>query len=191
MSRVMRFQVRVSYALELVLVLAAGMACARWAVLSHPDWPAYFAKADLGRRFQFVAEPFLVGVSLAGGLGLLVESLRRRSPATWGLGRRIWSVAALTSLFSAAGLCATQMGVIWRTRPAHLTAKAAVAWVRYSSFTTFYPSAGWVLAAVLVTSWFSGEPRCGHLDAREWSGRILLGMIVMEAITFRFLGIIS
>src|ERR1700722_18040228 len=103
MSRVMRFQVRVSYALELVLVLAVGMACARWAVRSHPGAPAYFAKADLGRRFQFVAEPFLVGVSLAGGLGLLVESLRRRSPATWGLGRRIWSVAALTSLFSAAG----------------------------------------------------------------------------------------
>ena len=188
----MRFQVRVGYALELVLVLAAGMVWRAVVVRSDPGLAGLLREGRSRQgRFQFVAGPVPGGRLLGGGLGLLVESLRG-SPATWGLGRRIWSVAVLdVPLLRCRPLCDPNGGNLEDTPGALHRKGAAVAWVRNSSFTTFYPSAGWALAAVLVTSWFSGEPRCGHLDAREWGGRILLGLIVMEAIAFRFLGIIS
>jgi len=105
----MRF--RLGYTLELVVVLAVGMALSRWTA-RFPDSTRFFAQADMGRQVQFLAEPFLAGAALAGGLGLLIEYLRRQSPPRWGLGRRTWSVAALLVLLSAMSLMGTQSAVL-------------------------------------------------------------------------------
>jgi hypothetical protein len=175
----MRF--RLGYALELVIVLASGMALARWAS-QHPNAGAFFAHAGLVRSVLFLTDPFLVGVALTGGIGLLVESLRRQSPSTWGMGRRTWAVAALTALFSLIDHAGTKFATVRRFTPASATVDLATGFMRDEVVSTFYPSAGWVMAAILVTSSFSGE-RLGHpSDAREWGGRVLLWLIVAETL---------
>jgi len=184
-------RLRLGYALELVVVLAVGMSLSRWTA-GFPDSARFFATADMGRQVQFLAEPFLVGGALAGGLGLLIESLRRRSPPIWGLGRRTWSVAALLVLLSALSLMGTQSAVLWRNgNRTALSVRTVHYWLRNSYISTFYPAAGWVMAATLVTSFFSGDSAGRARDAREWAGLTLLWLIVAETVVFRILAVLS
>jgi hypothetical protein len=181
-------RVRLGYALELVVVLAAGMGLARWAA-SSPWAKAYLNRGDLGRRVQFLVEPILAGIALAGGLGTWLEAARRRSPPTWDIGRWCWSVTALTVLLYSVAESTMQMAVLWK-RQGHPDVKVAIAYAQNSVLTAFYPQTCWVLAAALITSRIASQPRVPAPDAREWAGRVFLALLVTWGVTYRLIAVI-
>jgi hypothetical protein len=182
-------RVRLGYALELVVVLAAGMGLARWAA-SSPWADAYLVRGDLARRVQFLVEPILAGIALAGGLGTWLEAARRRSPPTWDIGRWCWSVTALTVLLYSVADSTVAMAVLWK-RQGHPDVKVAIAYAQHSYLlTTFYPQTCWVLAAALITSRIASQPRVPAPDAREWAGRVFLASLVTWGVTYRIIAVI-
>jgi hypothetical protein len=181
-------RIRLGYALELVLVLAVGMALARWS--AHSMVAAGYYRSGVVRQFQLFAEPFLAGAALAGGLGTWLEAARRRSPPIWGIGRWSWSVTALTVLLYSAVESTVQMAVRWK-KFGHPDVKAALGQVQGQCILTmFYPQTCWVLAAAWLTSRICGQPRDLAPDAREWAGRVFLALVVMWGIAYNVFAVI-
>jgi hypothetical protein len=181
-------RVRLGYALELVLVLAMGMALGRWA--AHSPVAAGYFRSDVVRQFQFFVEPILAGMALAGGLGTWLEAARRRSPPNWGIGRWSWSVAALTVLLYSVAESTVQMAILWK-RQGHPDVKGALGQVQGQCIlTTFYPQTCWVLAAAWLTFRISGQARDPNPDAREWAGRVFLALVVMWGIAYNVFAVI-
>jgi hypothetical protein len=75
--------VRLSYAIELVVVAAVGLALARWHLLD-PMVSHLFDESPWWLWSRSAAECFLTGAASVGGLGAWVERMLRRSPRSRG-----------------------------------------------------------------------------------------------------------
>src|SRR5216683_1716615 len=89
---------RLSYLLELVAALAVGLGFATWRERLGPQLPSGFQRVMSFYDREEFTWSVLIGVAVAGLLGLVVESLRKRGPATWGFGRWMWSLMGLAVL---------------------------------------------------------------------------------------------
>jgi hypothetical protein len=171
--------VRIRYALELVLVLAMGMALARAAFPPHdfsepPPSGSWVSWAVL----VLTLNPFMSGVALTGGFGLAIERIRGRSPATWGFGRWTWSLACLVVLLQlTVNWCWL---AFWLIRSGHSRISVPPSYTLLAMLMSTF--LGWpdqfsgtvlfTLIASLVTARATralGEDRSP--DGREWTGR--------------------
>ena len=84
---------RIGYILELVVAIGVGLGLARHR-LTDPDLAYSFGVLSWFVSFEIGADAFFAGVGLVGGLAVLVERLRGRSPSPWGPGRRVWFLVA-------------------------------------------------------------------------------------------------
>jgi hypothetical protein len=180
---------RLGYALELIFVLAVGLALARWATQSLLI-NAYFVRSDLATQFQLIVASFFAGVGLVGGFGTWLEAARRSSPPTWGIGRWTWSVYALTVLLAYAEAATVALYTVWKS--GDLAGPRIVVAELQGTFvlTAAHPQAFWALAALWLTSRITGQFRDPAPDAREWVGRVSLALIVAAGIAHRVIGLI-
>lgn len=170
---------KLSYVAELIAELAVGM------LLVRSVYDALGYGVEVGpnvyilRDYLVVFGPvFLAGVSVAGGVGLALESVRGRSPDRWGAGRCMWSIAALYTL-------AIGIRGVAQTKVVHgaSSIRDFVEWF----FEVQNLRLCWSdLALMLVASWLAARlarlPRAARPDAREWSGRILAGAIIVQSL---------
>jgi hypothetical protein len=172
--------VRLSYAIELIIAMAAGMALERATTHFHRDVTLDLAFYPVWVRCAIAlseyGEPFWTGVVLVEGAAVRIEAGRRRTARAWGFGRLSWSVSfcvvAMASvkmfIWTAARLCdpgPPDVGFIlgfWRDWWfAGSPESRAVA-------TQVAPC----LVGFLLTSLAAKWPRDPSPDAREWSGRV-------------------
>src|SRR5690242_14653776 len=97
---------------ETLLALACGAALSYAADIA-PAPP--FNLETVPWRVAYLVEPFLTGVALVAGLGLLIEAARRRSPETWGLGRWTWGLSGFYLLLEGL-VVAAQFAIYAATR---------------------------------------------------------------------------
>lgn len=166
---------KLSYIVELIAEVATGLLFLRIAfdALAPVRIEAQDASVLLGHVAALVTA-FLAGVSLAGGIGLVVESWRGRSPVEWGWGRWVWAVTALYTLVSSVRLSAM---ILSEGREIDRS-EDIVHFVQY--FEHSYKN----LALLLVVSWLTARLACVSLvskrDAREWAGRFFAGAFVLQ-----------
>lgn len=174
-------RLRLADFLELIVVLAAGLAVARWAT----DFPAPARYWSWPRFLDALTRGFVIGASLAGGVGLWREAARRPVPTPWGIGRRTWAIAALTALLLMMVRVGSTVALTWKLKGMGPGFDAIVGDARYVMTSAFPESAPWTFAAIGLASLFDGQPRDPSPDAREWSGRALLALIVGQALASR------
>jgi len=168
---------KLSYIAELIVELAVGMFFARTAfdALGYPGPGG--PNVHILRNYLAVFSPILLsGVSAAGGVGLVVEAWRGRSPERWGVGRWTWAIAPLYTLASSIQSIFVLTGFMDAFRDPNFTYAFVERWrVSWSN-----------LALLLVVSWLTARlahvPRASGADAREWSGRILIGAIIIQSL---------
>jgi hypothetical protein len=118
---------------------------------------------------------FLAGVSVAGGIGLVVEAARGRSPERWGVGRRVWAIAALYTF----AISIRSVAVLLSTLGDWDDPNSA------DFFVERWRSSCSDLALLLVVSWLTARlarlPPVSGADAREWSGRFLAGALLIQS----------
>ena len=74
---------RLSYAMELVVAAGVGMALTRYR-LTDPDYVEFCGVLTWIVRLEDGIDAFFEGVALVGGLGILLEQARGKSPRIWG-----------------------------------------------------------------------------------------------------------
>jgi hypothetical protein len=188
----MKITVQLGYALELVFVVAVAMALARVAFGNH-DWSGAPAPGwwDYWWRLCFLVEPLMSGVALAGGTGLAIEVLRRRTPPVWGWGRWTWSLAGLGVLMNFAG-GSGQTLIYWLTHPISPHQPPGL---------FYYLVGGWpdwfsnmillTLVPALITARVAGVPVSASPDGREWAGRAFALLSVLWGSVFRVVPLFS
>ena len=172
--------IRLGYLIELVIALGVGLG------VSRNEWNFFRAQARGGLtppRVSFFQElvplvdPFLAGVAVVHGVGLVGESIRGRGPKNWGLGRRTWAVVSLYLLIETALDAENLVAGYLRGGRSPL---GAILWRHFqenpSSILTFQFAAA--LAAVWITARWAGLPGDPAPDAREWTGRVF-GVVVL------------
>ncbi|MDR3621343.1 MAG: hypothetical protein P4L85_18475 [Paludisphaera borealis] len=184
----MKQTMRLDYAMELVVVMAFGMTVARGNFASNFwMWNSSSASAWLmaSRMVHFVAGGALAGVALAGGVGLAVEILRRRSPAIWGWGRWTWSLEFFVALIVLAG------GIEGVLLGLAADSGSSPAWdVIYAEHLktwtyTFSNTILSVLAPFLITARLARLPADPSPDGREWAGRAFALASILWFVTDR------
>jgi hypothetical protein len=160
---------RLSYLLELVACLGAGLGFAIWQQRIIPSsTPTFrFDQRNLDLVSDFIWQ-VLIGVAVAGLVGLVVESLRRRGPTTWGFGRWVWSLIGFTLL------CEYALMTAW----AWLSGLYAIAVISRMDWTFASAGPAWLPLVFWITSRLARRPGDPKPDAREWSGRVL-GVLVL------------
>jgi hypothetical protein len=171
---------RLSYAIELIIALAAGMALERatthfhWDVLhdlaTSPRWVRY------GIYLSEYGDPFCTGVVLVEGAAVWIEAGRQRSPRVWGFGRLSWSVSFCVVVMASVKLLIWTAGRLWDTVPPDVGSILGFWrnwWFTGSpegyAVTTSVPPC---LVGLLITSLAAKWPGDPSPDAREWMGRI-------------------
>ncbi len=169
---------RLAYVLELVAAAAVCFAVvrsqlsSRWVSLNFPA-PGY---SGFVRLF---GGAFLTGLALSGGVGLAVEAFRGRRPSTWGLGRWVWSIAAMFVLFSvASGLVALEVNRLVRDDSLPPLDGAVGGLLTRTAIYQFFGGFAWTIAALCATAMLAGSPRDPEPDAREWAGRLFASLAV-------------
>lgn len=163
----------IGYAIELVIALAFGLGAwlgAYWndAFPNEVDtWQAFFVEWVLSR-----GTVFLVGVSLVGGLGVMVESLRGRSPHPWGPGRWVWAITSLGSVAFGVQYVSYFYSHLLKSRDAYYGLSMFVSghWIELTAF----------LVSLGITARLLGLPKSSRADAREWAGRLLGVMMIVR-----------
>jgi hypothetical protein len=186
---------RLSYVIELVLALAAGLALERASphdLQRFDDFAEYPRYIQLGIYLVEFGDPFCAGMILVEGAAVWIEVVRSRTARTWGFGRLTWSimfcVVILTSLESIVWNAARE--AVWTAGPssAGTILRQWRAWFTHSAADLVsLNSVPLALVALLLTSVAARWPRDPSPDAREWSGRILFGIIVILYLTHRTL----
>jgi hypothetical protein len=181
---------------EFVAAVAAGMVLERATtqfhrdlfhdVASYPRWVQY------GIYLTEFGDPFCTGITLVEGAVLWIEACRRRAARIWGFGRLTWSVS-----FCVAVLMMLKM-LIWV--PAREMWDGVLPDMRLilHHWTEYFDSAQseilirsgvpLVLISLLMTSLVARWPRDPSPDAREWTGRIFCGALVLLYLTHEVLG---
>ena len=160
--------------LELIATLTVGMGLARYEYLAHLD-----QTMPTPMRVGQVKSSFLAGVVVTAGLGLVVESIRRRGQGvTWGVGRWILAISAVS--FWMGGARELIEGRIrsygyredfdWIGQVSGIVYKSAI-W----SSVTFFDE---VVIVFALTYWLAGSRSGVVADAREWGGRAF-GMLLV------------
>lgn len=174
----MRPTIRLGYVLELVATAAVCSAVvrsqmtSRWVGLNH-------ITAGHSGEIRLVGGGFLTGLALAGGVGLLVETLRGRRPTSWGIGRLIWSIAGVYMVLSTAvQLVALAINRSVRPGPIPPIGVAVQHLLERAAIYQFFGDFPWAIAAVCATALIVGGPRDPEPDAREWAGRLFASLIV-------------
>ena len=160
--------------LELIAALTVGMGLARSDYLSRVD-----ETMPLTMRVAQVKSSFLAGVVVTAGLGMVVESIRRRGQGvTWGVGRWILAISAIS--FWMGGARELIEGRIrsyayrehfdWIGQVSGIVYRSAV-WSSVSFFDE-------VVLVFALTYWLAGSRGGVVADAREWGGRAF-GMLLV------------
>jgi hypothetical protein len=188
-------RVPLSYAIELIVAVAAGLALGRATEPAHrfdemfANFPKYI---QYGVYLTDFCDPICNGLVLVEGAALWIETIRRRKPFAWGFGRLTWSVSFFVIMLSMSeefvwiaareewsdALPAT-MGAIFGIWRDWFTGSAESLLTR-----TVAPLC---LAGLLVTSLAARWPRDPSPDAREWTGRIFFGALILIYLTQRTL----
>jgi hypothetical protein len=187
-------RVRLSYAIELVVAVAIGLALVRAAA------PIQEFRAELARYPRSIqygvylteyGDPFCLGLVVVEGVTLAVETFRRRRPGAWGFGRTTWSVCffvvLLISLEEFVWAAASEILVGGNGRP-DVGEILSVWWVMFmnsSSNPLTQTSTPLCLAGLLMTSLAAGWPRDHVPDAREWTGRFFFGALLILYLTHK------
>jgi hypothetical protein len=171
---------RLAYALELVFVVAVGLALFRAQSDSHLQSEANGA-AQLYRLTSLLkhfGDSFPTGVAIAGLLGLWIEVARKRSPAIWGFGRWTWSVAGLYFLLNSGFMVlVAAASEAYQGRPIHIVA-LILTWLPWYGALEWGRIA-WGLVAIGITRRLARVPPDPAPDAREWAGRIFAVFLVV------------
>jgi hypothetical protein len=162
--------------------LAVGFAASRAVVIATaPRMRVDWSKAPLYLQLSTLIEPALAAITMVEGVILLVERLRRKGPAVWGLGRWTWSVAALyiPLYLGFQTLVAIVQG---GRRGARLPASRDLANIAMRSADLFRSRFVWALVAGWIAIKLSRWPIGSEADAREWSGRLFATLLVVWAL---------
>ena len=181
-------RVPLSYVLELVLALAVGLALARWSSAGVMGWGVR-RPAMLLSALRYTVEPALSGIALVGCAGVAFELIRKRSPKIWGVGRWIWSLSGFLILIDLTLQLSSETILIWRHRGHPPNAEELAREVRALLSSHFFSQGSWFLLGVCLTAWMAGQLRDPHPDAREWTGRVFLAVLVSWAIACRTLNL--
>jgi|GEM_PF-3133730 len=179
---------RLSYALELILVVGISLGLTRYR-LSDSDHAEAFSNLQWIVRFKDGIDTFYAGVAIVGSVGLLVESVRGRSPKTWGPGRWVWSFVALYLLFRQIDpICGTVSRHIWAVG---MNSNSLISDLIYNVFCNndwfLLTSAAWMLMAMWLTSLFARSPRELNPDGREWAGRVFALLLILTTFSLKAL----
>jgi len=172
--------------MEIVATLAVGTASARayYLLLAGRDvlnliGPTGFVRAVGGAG--------LMGLAVAGGLGLAIETLVGSEKRSWGVGRWVWCISGFVVVLNILARLADLLlgrGPSLTTSPIHpggpLSAEAIkdaflgmVPGLLNDEFPLF-------LAAFCLTAYLRREFRDSNRDLREWSGLIFASLVVAQ-----------
>jgi hypothetical protein len=169
------------YAMELVAVLACGMAVAN-RMRDGLLWLADMDKVAFLLELDSAMGPFLGGVALAGGIGLAAEGWRKRSPAGWDWGRWSWSAAFIASFVTLIQAAGHDLSVEWLSSDprswAEVTDEIFTVWSLTFSY-AILPT----LVGVLAMKRLSTSSGVSCPDGREWAGRALAAAIALWSVT--------
>jgi hypothetical protein len=175
-------RLRISSALECVLALGVGMGWARWAWPRCPSFGGRLTQSP----YLFLLMAFLTGFTVVIGITTCLEKVRRRSPPTWGIGRWILSITAMSTLITFIADLASIFLFCWSRSYNPTFSHIQMAVQDNVPFGLFdQPGAGPAMIAVWLTSLFNGHPRNPAPDAREWAGRGLLAFFALLTIAER------
>jgi hypothetical protein len=170
--------IRLGYVLELIAAAALCFGFVRWS-LSSGGFLSFLSDAQVRSSdwVRLVGGPLLSGLALSGGVGLIVETARGRSPSTWGLGRWIWSISGLYLVLNTAQIAVSAAVA----RLAH-----GMEWLGFARSSLFerivihefFGGFAWAIAAVCTTAMIARSPRDPEPDAREWAGRVFASLAV-------------
>jgi hypothetical protein len=118
----------------------------------------------------------LVGIAVIGLLALVVESLRKRGPATWGFGRWVWSLMGLAILVQEAtwkGYILLESAAQERKLGVDPVHDLFALWDLRQSL----PGLAWLPLVFWISSRLARRPGDPKPDGREWAGRVF-GVVV-------------
>jgi hypothetical protein len=171
-----RLTIRVGYVMELVVAAAVCFAVVR----SQMAPGSHFAGSTRSSGWvRLVGGSLLTGLALAGGLGLAAEAARRRRPATWGLGRWVWSISGLFVVFY--GLWGIAVALVNRWTYGGGSASfvdLALNVLVWGAIGQFFGGFAWAIAGFCTTAMIVGSLRDPDPDAREWAGRLFASLAV-------------
>lgn len=178
-----RLKIPIAYLMELVATAAICVAMVQDLLTSTNLQALTGGFTTMFSRLQWIGGAILAGLALSGGLTLAVEVLRGRRPQTWGAGRWIWAIAGLSIvlcvLIKGASLTAVlaRKGVTSHWLPYYFQLKQHI-------YQHFIEGPFFTLAAFGVTAILARTPRDPSPDAREWLGRLYLGLAILVNLAF-------
>ena len=179
---------RIGYILELVVAIGVGLGLARHR-LTDPDLAYSFGVLSWFVSFEIGADAFFAGVGLVGGLAVLVERLRGRSPSPWGPGRRVWFlVASYLLIILIDRILGTVMSRLFMD--AYFSSSISdeiVSGMRGEYGEFLFPSMAWFLLALGLTSLTDHARRNLAADSRDWGGRLFAALLVSTWLGLRVL----
>ena len=174
---------RLASAMELILVMAVGMAVASW-LIRDPSMAQYYPQVARGRLFKDATDGFLAGVALAGCVGVWIERAFRRSSLPWGPGRWAWSVVGLYLLLHYGFTFARRMtiGTSTNGRPLVEVVAGIPADLRANLLFWYRNAPAYILIAVGLTYLAASPGPRPRADGREWAGRLFAALTVITGI---------
>jgi hypothetical protein len=182
---------RLAYLLELVLAIGVGLGLARYR-LNWPDLPESYPHLASIDQFEVGSDSFLAGVGLVGGLALGLRAALGRERRPWGPGRWVWflipTYLLLTLSDRVAGTVAARSIRSFSSDP--LGAEVINGfWGDYGGF--LLPADDlrfvWFLLAAGLTGLVARAPHDPAPDAREWAGRVVAVLIIVNGLGLRAL----
>jgi hypothetical protein len=183
-------RIPLAYVVELVVALAAGLALARW-TCSGVTGLGFRSATLVLNTVRYTVEPTLCGLALVGCAGLAVELARKRSPKIWGLGRWVWAVSGGLILMELAVQLGFESILLWKRGGYTALSSQLSRLARGLLSSHFFSQGAWFLLCICVIAWLAGQLKDPGPDAREWSGRAFLAILVAWAISCRILMVLA
>lgn len=175
-----RMRVTVAGTLEFILSCECVYAYAK---VYHFLWVSPGWSPPIANAIRNTIPAVLAAIGLMGGAGLLVETLRGRKPATWSVGRWVWSIAGLSALMAPLWEVFLELVAI-ANYPGRATLSEAVmnALRRAAHSSTYMVDLTWILVGLWVTAHITRALPSGPIDFRELAGRTYLTLLVVVRI---------
>jgi hypothetical protein len=167
------------YAIELVLAAGVGLALVRYQQ-TDPDYQELGGFLTGIVRLEDGIDVFFAGVALVGGMGILVERARGRSPRNWGPGRWIWVIVASYLLLHVLdAFCGTLSAHIWAVgvNQASLV-EDLLRGLRWKYGRYLLPSISWFTLALAMTSLLARPQLPPAPDARDRAGTVFAVLLI-------------